>query len=549
MPTLINLKSKFCLFILFVSTLILSACGGSGGGSPTPSNYTLGTLPNGSTVYVSSSSFTAASDGSTTGTLGISGGITGQSYTFTFSVSPSGPTVTSAPNPCTIISGSGNTCQLTFAGNSVAAGTYTVTTFYTALTGNSKITIASESPLENTIDFIVTGGSGPIPGTLVISPLTESRITIGATTTATVTLSDSQGITTPVEVNLTSSNTGIMSESPASCQLSSNSSSCLITLTGESAGSATFTASAESYASVTSSALAIYHQQYAYFTNDSGTAYWQCSLVNNIIEISSCVLITPTGNGVLNYPYGITISNGFAYFANYDGNSYTQCSLGNMGIESFTCVTTGYLNAPAGVAVDNGFIYFSSARNGSYTQCAVGNNGVESSSCTTIFPTGNTLSRSFGVTISNGFAYFTDIDESSYTQCNVGVNGIESLSCVLITPTGNGTLNKPAGVVVSNGFAYFVNSGNNSYTQCNVGVSGIESVSCNTITPMENGADALRGPFGAAINNGIFYFANYNGNTYTRCNVGIIGIESSSCTSSIPFPGDDLYTPVEVAIY
>ena len=96
-------------------------------------------------------------------------------------------------------------------------------------------------------------------GTLVIMPLTVESIESGATTTATVSLSGSQGITSfnPVMVTVFSNESAIMSVSPESCSLYTSSNSCTITLTGESVGTATFSVIANGYVESTSESLTI----------------------------------------------------------------------------------------------------------------------------------------------------------------------------------------------------------------------------------------------------------------------------------------------------
>jgi Protein of unknown function (DUF1554) len=161
--------SSYIYALVVVSfCFMLSACGG---GSSSPGNsastaYSLGQLPNGSTVYVSESSFTAAIGSTTTGTAGLVGGTAGTSYTLSFSVNPSGPIITSTPNPCVIVSGSGQTCQITFDPATASPGTYTVTVSYTLTPVGSSLASVKDSggtPLPNTISFIVTGATPPGP--------------------------------------------------------------------------------------------------------------------------------------------------------------------------------------------------------------------------------------------------------------------------------------------------------------------------------------------------------------------------------------------------
>mgnify|MGYP000473377120 CR=1 FL=1 len=154
-----RLKAKLVIGAAFSMALVLVACGGGGSSgasstNPSSSVYVLGYLPNGSTVYANESSFTVANDGTTTGTLGISGGAAGQTYTFSFNVSPSSPYVTSSPIPCTLTSGADtSTCQVSFGAGTAATGSYTVAVSYAAATIAAGS--ADETELPNLINLNV----------------------------------------------------------------------------------------------------------------------------------------------------------------------------------------------------------------------------------------------------------------------------------------------------------------------------------------------------------------------------------------------------------
>jgi hypothetical protein len=245
--------------LIVILALFVAACSSSSPTSSSNSNggTSLGTLPNGSNVIVSSSTFSASSGLSTSGTIGLAGGTSGVSYTLSFAVSPSGPSVTPNPAPCTLVSGSGASCQLNFNAQSAAAGTYTVTVSYSqnsssgSIRNNSQLKDSSSNALPNTIIFIVTGGGQTIEsGVLVIMPLSSESIESGSTESATISLSNSQGITSsnPVIVSISSTNPSILSVSPNSCSLYTASNSCSVTLSGESAGTATLNVNAAGYA-------------------------------------------------------------------------------------------------------------------------------------------------------------------------------------------------------------------------------------------------------------------------------------------------------------
>lgn len=290
-----NHSNKIKQLEFIIATFLIVACSNNAGGGSNPPVVTplnLGTLPNGSSVWASSGTFTSTSGGYTTGSISLAGGTSGASYMISYSVDPIGPSVTSNPNPCVLVSGSGNACQMILNSESTASGNYQVTVYYTANLTQAHKAQATDvaTPLPNKITFVVSAcptptispsptvtptttpsptptvspTSSPTPapsptpnGNLVISALGESSIKVGESTALTVTLSNSIGITTPITVSLTSSNPTAMSESPTSCSLTTIDNYCTVKLIGESGGIATLTAAATGYTSVTSAPLSI----------------------------------------------------------------------------------------------------------------------------------------------------------------------------------------------------------------------------------------------------------------------------------------------------
>ena len=170
------MRSKLYFVWLVCLALFLSACGMNGTSSSGSSGGggNEGTLPNGSNVVISASSFVLdASESTAAGTLSISGGTANSAYTFIFAnsvVSPSsiksqsesttdsnGISVTTTPSPCTLgTAGTGLPTSCTFnvsALSSTPAGKYTI-----ALTaqGSDGLT-TSLTP----ITIIVNGSSLP----------------------------------------------------------------------------------------------------------------------------------------------------------------------------------------------------------------------------------------------------------------------------------------------------------------------------------------------------------------------------------------------------
>lgn len=268
-----KLISKYTrwLFIALLAT-ILAACGGGGNCTNctvTPAtNYALGTLPNGSEVWTSTENLTITNGTSTTSTVGLTGGAAGESYELSFipTLKATGKTknvtyfngliVQSTPERCILIAGTGNTCQLLVDAAHAEVGTYTITTYY-------KQANSAESALPQVITVIVSATPTPTPtptpvaGSLSISPLTSSSVSVGSDTTATVSLVGSSEVTTPVSVAIASDNSSIVTLSPSRCSLTTTNNSCLVTLHGASAGTGTFNAGASGYSSVISPTLTV----------------------------------------------------------------------------------------------------------------------------------------------------------------------------------------------------------------------------------------------------------------------------------------------------
>lgn len=281
--------------------------------------------------------------------------------------------------------------------------------------------------------------------------------------------------------------------------------------------------------------------KYAYFVNSQSNSYTQCKVNLFGIESSTCVTITPTGNGALVHPVGIAFNGNYAYFTNADFSSgnhavYTQCEVNASGIDPTTCMTTYATNIlpiyrPTGLAFSGNYAYFANGGGSAgYAQCEVNASGIDSTTCVEVVPStlNNPLDILDAVAFNGNYAYFTVSNVSSYMQCNVNASIIESNTCVLIKPTGAGALGVPIGIAFNGNYAYFANSQQyNSYTQCNVGLNGIESATCVTIAPA--GLNSLGG---IAFNGNYAYFTNINSNSYTQCNVGSNGIYPATCVKT-----------------
>ena len=117
--------------ILFILSLIMVACGGGNKcNSSTPDGVALGTLPNGSTVYVSSAQLSVTESSSASGTISIAGGTANAKFNLAFGNSiVNGISIT--PEICNLgTSGSGlaTSCGFTIsASESTPPGTYVIT--------------------------------------------------------------------------------------------------------------------------------------------------------------------------------------------------------------------------------------------------------------------------------------------------------------------------------------------------------------------------------------------------------------------------------------
>lgn len=91
---------------------------------------------------------------------------------------------------------------------------------------------------------------------------------------------------------------------------------------------------------------------YAYITNVRDGNYTQCVVADHILDSSSCIT-SPVGT--FTNPQSIAVDNGFAYIITA-GNTYTQCKVDNDGLNLSTCLKIipsgdGVLNIPYGIMI------------------------------------------------------------------------------------------------------------------------------------------------------------------------------------------------------
>lgn len=253
---------------IYISGIFLLSCSNAGNFNQNNGNnipVSIGTLPNGSVVYASQGSFSAANGSSTSGSISINGGTPGYAFEISTSVSPSGPEITTTPTNCLLISGGGgapSSCQINFNPNNSPQASYNITLFYqqqSLLTLRANGVKTTGTALPGILQFLVTSAPTPTPtpspvpvaGNLVIS-LAESNILVGESTDATITLSGSSDVTTPVNVEITSENSAVAEVGVNSCSLTTANNLCTVRVVGISVGSTDVKASANSYTSVQS---------------------------------------------------------------------------------------------------------------------------------------------------------------------------------------------------------------------------------------------------------------------------------------------------------
>lgn len=144
-------KMKHFLSPLTYSIMIASCSAGGGNTGGSNSTTVLGVLPSGSAVVSSVNSYTLSSGTSANGSIYLSGGVSGYSYSLSLTTNNSGITSfqtlvsnnTSIPTSnCILISGNNTTCQITIsASTTVPIATYTLTPTFTNTSSQTLSTV------------------------------------------------------------------------------------------------------------------------------------------------------------------------------------------------------------------------------------------------------------------------------------------------------------------------------------------------------------------------------------------------------------------------
>ena len=302
-----------------------------------------------------------------------------------------------------------------------------------------------------------SGGSSS--GTLVVLPFTESVITVGHSTTAVVSLSNSSGITTPITVNLASNNPGIISESPTSCNLTTESNYCTVTLTGESAGSGTFTASAVDYESSISGQLTVVMQNFkivgvaGIINNYNATTSEYSNIVFpklsfKAIAVNSngkfvavggngTILTSMNGNtwsaaessGTTNYLFGVAVNSSGEFVAVGGYGTIVASTDGNNWSSAESSGTTQSL---AGVTVNSRGKFVAVGYDGTIVTSTDGNTWISAESSGTTTSLNGVTVNSSGKFVAVGYdgTIVTSMDGNTWTALSPIMNGLTLFAVV-----------------------------------------------------------------------------------------------------------------------
>lgn len=556
----------------FMAGCLASACSGGSSGSSndavtSDAMINLGVLPNGSNVWVSGNKFSVPHGGYTTATVGLDGGSAGSVQILTFSVNSNDPEVSSLPEVCKIVSGSGNTCQLKFNAKAANAGNYQVTVAYSVSTDASAKAAQREKnmvTLPNSLMYTVLDlpipsptltPAVPIAGNLVISPLTKDSLGIGESTTATIALSGSSGVTQPIEVNLVSSSSSVHL-TPEQCKLTTAQDSCVVSLSAVAAGSATVTATANGYAPAFSQTLHI-----SGATESSGSISWNPADLYVAPGGAISTVLTLTGGSATNMQVTIKGGGGLTLSSDQQPSAglTTNCTLA----ANSSCVITVHVAAtrPTGtvsslsatasdgtevanlnVAVRPMSLYTINAGNaslsicdlendGTPTRCTVerGNDGLQQS--TFSLPTGIAFASFYGQT----YAYIANYGSGTVAKCILNFDGSLSV-CTnqLIDSVGPNSIEGIDIYSVSgNSYAYIANTDGGSQNAvhiCKINADDGSFAKCSISTG--NGTFKRPDKVSLQVINGVVYA--YIANQLTDIAICLVNADGSfaNCSAS-----------------
>lgn len=333
-----------------------------------PSHYMIGSLPNGDTVFASSSNFTVnTTTDLTTGTLSVVAGKkhSSQTYTVTLNITPttssqnitgsSDPIVTTNPNPC-IISDTTNSCQIVFNSLNANSGNYVVTVSYTDGTNTAQLphqmnltithsVIPTPTPEPTVVPTVI-----PTPnvnsGNLVIMPLSTESLVIGNTITAIISLTDSENVTIPVDVNVFSNNPSILSIENSYCALTTANNACFISLNANAIGTTHITARATNYRDANSTNINVISDKIPglLVINDvKNSLTIGDSMIANVKLINSQGITTPIAVNIMNNNTSlINLQNESCFLTSTNNSCDIHIHGQNSGTATFSISATDY---------------------------------------------------------------------------------------------------------------------------------------------------------------------------------------------------------------
>lgn len=600
----INCKSRkvimqrlFSIFLISIFLIIgITACGSatSNSGSSTSTQIKLGTLPNGSDIYLSNNNLPVTNSDPAKTIISLVGGTSNESFSINFSsqilrtvklasgVASRNDTTESygisvSPDPCYLgTSGSGlaNSCTLNIsAATSTLPGTYIITPTAISTNGTSTtlspITIlVSGAVLPDTKEitsFSLNGTTGVITGSNIsvtmpygtnVSSLIATYLTTGSSVTV-------GGVTQNNGVTANSFSNQVV-YTVIAADGSTKNYTVTVTVAPNTAKAITAFSLDGTDGVISGTNIAV---TMPYATNVAAlistfTTTGESIMVGLTPQISE---ITPNNftnpvtytvyaaNGSSqNYTVTVTVAPAkWAYFPNSGAGSlgaYTLCSVSAIDGSLTNCSTQdpvgGGLTAPHGMAIKNNYAYFAGFSDNSYTKCRIDASNGMLSNCSSVIPAApGALNGPYGLAINGNYAYFPNSGDNTYTQCLISASDGSLSECNSSLLSG---LNSPLALAFNNGYAYFTNFSYpaGSYTQCNMSSSDGSLSGCNTVTPAAPGDLSM--PFAIAFNNGYAYFANFS-SYYTQCSVSSSDGTLSGCNGVVPLAPGALNNPVGVA--
>lgn len=330
-----NVVKRFTALLLIFLLISCSNAGSSSSDNSVANKYPyiLGSTSNGGILSTTESSYILSGDQQVTGTISFTGPPSTPSGEVTMVVVPvnatipagvieSGLPTVSIPNCILYIddSSSGSTCNFTLSSTeSTVNGDYNVIPTFTQ-------SYTEESQQLNPISLTVINAANPTPGQITIIPNIESLIP-GESATATIVLSDSIGVFESVVINVSGSNNSVLTVTPASCNLNTQSNSCQVTLSALLPGTTMVTASAANYQSVQTSFNVVNPSSYVYTANGDGTISTYAMNPNNGQLISSGITTTTR---VYTNNLAVTPSGKYLYAANQLGDCLLMYSISSI---------------------------------------------------------------------------------------------------------------------------------------------------------------------------------------------------------------------------